>query len=426
MKRLAIFALLAIISVVSSTTTMSKIHDYSRTDLIKLVIAAQQKDRENRNITLILGGVEDYVNKIDDHRIKSILAKFVLENKEINDSEFFEKYANVTAMPEGLNFNNTLKFMGRLKLNSYAFACEKYSRNGQVVLGGLHEYIDVLTEDEVIEYILKCTETHKELLENNKLDEIAKQDIIPLEDLAELLKSLQKYQLAVIAITADEYDRDHTGKRGGIAEYVFTLTQSELIQFIREKAEKYSELRVERFFKTLIERYEERVLFANFYHASFLIQSLTKNDLLEVAYACEKFARAKSNQSYITGGLHDYASKLSEEQLKEIIFEFFRSHKELTRIDFLEELLSSPKLVVKDNLIQLPIETLQVICVNLESYDRDVRNHHPDGGIHDYVTRLSKEELLSYIFKMFDKYPILNIVGELEAILDKYQSKVEH
>lgn len=427
MKRLVIFTLLAAISVVCSTTTMNKIHDYSRSNLIKLVIAAQQKDRENRNITLILGGVEDYIYSMNSSEIKYILAKFVLANKELNDIEYFENYANITSMPEGLYFNQTLSYMSRLKLESYAFACEIYSRKNVTIFGGLHDYIDTLQEDDLIKYILNVTGEYKELLENNKLEEISKIESVQIEDLRDLLASLQKYELAVVAITADEYDREHTGKRGGIAEYVYTLTEAQIIDIIVEKATKYPELRVERFFKSLIQRYEERVSFANFYHASFLIQKLTKNDLLEIAYACEKFENSKSSQSFKLGGLHDYAWKLSEDALRVIILDYLRAYPELTHISFLEELLTTVKLVVKDNLTQMPIETLQIICVNLESYDKDARNKYPDGGIHDYVTSLSKNDLLNYIFKMLERYPNLNTVGELEAIVEKYNVQVhEH
>jgi len=68
------------------------------------------------------------------------------------------------------------------QLKNYALNIENYSRNGEEIYGGLHDYVDKLSKEDIIKYILTACLKKKELLDEKKNSTQSFNQIYPLKN----------------------------------------------------------------------------------------------------------------------------------------------------------------------------------------------------------------------------------------------------
>jgi len=111
------------------------------------------------------------------------------------------------------------------------------------------------------------------------------------------------------------------------------------------------------------------------------------------------------------GGLDDYINTLSNQEIANYILKEAHEHPELNSKDKLNALTqqySSP-IVTGANLggdgglhavlFRLPREKLITLALTTEAYHRDVLDRHLFGGLDDYISTLSNEQIIEYIIK---------------------------
>jgi len=232
----------------------------------------------------------------------------------------------------------------RTKLNEWALDLEKYHKNGQPTMGGLHDYINKLTNQEVIDYIYKELREHPEVHNLGKLNGL----------------SVAAVQQIVV------------GGDGGLHDVIWRTPRPQLDQW---------------------------------------------------ALSLEK---VHNNNQQVLGGLHDYISGMSNQDVINYINKEVKEHPEYSNLQKLNSLSSgvqsTPKLGggLEDYIRNTPRETLNNWAIASEKYEREVKNLTLRGGIHDYVRFISTEQVVEYILKKAKEFPELNNVAKLNGLCQQY------
>jgi len=147
--------------------------------------------------------------------------------------------------------------LDRVTLTAFAFTCEKYNTEklgGKNIRGGLHDRIRSMSDAEIIDYILNKTKTYPELDSYNKLQELSvsygfvKQPENFLEGvdggLHDFIWRESRDVLIRWALTTEKHHNFTKGIKilGGLEDYVNTMTNEQLVDYILAKAKEHPEL----------------------------------------------------------------------------------------------------------------------------------------------------------------------------------------
>jgi poly-D-alanine transfer protein DltD len=245
--------------------------------------------------------------------------------------------------------------------------------------------------------------------------------------LHDFIYRLDRDTLTAWAYTCERYDREQSGMGfliGGIVNMIGRWSTVQISDYILEKVDKYPELDSKDKLNALATQYG-------------LIQPareyLTKEDnrqtLEKWALATEKYHR-EVNHLHLLGGLDDYISSLTNEKVVEYIVKEVSEHPEIDSADKLNELavkygieritvFSNP---IKNNSFDDIIrrKTLEAWALTCEQFHRNANNIHPMGGLHDYISRLSDDEVIEYIKKEVAEHEELNSVEKLDKLAKEY------
>lgn len=162
-----------------------------REELIGYALASETYSRNKKHLHL-LGGLNDYISRLSNQEISDYILKSAKEFPELNNLEtlktlvnkyqidaknFIQPEVNVKSPIRGGDLLSDLPSVPRDVLNNYAIAAEKYHREklNLTLLGGLHDFINTLTNQQVIEYITQEVKEHPELNSKSKVTELVSQ-----------------------------------------------------------------------------------------------------------------------------------------------------------------------------------------------------------------------------------------------------------
>ena len=168
------------------------IHDYilrqSRDTLIKWALTCQFHDRKEKNTTYLLGGLDDYIEKLDDKEIGQYIVNMVKTYPSLNNYQKLEilaeeykikneKKKNLTFLAAEDDEEELVDYILRQSRDviiQLALACESYDREmkGIHVIGGLDDIVDTLSNRDIIDYILEKAGEYKELNSNEFLESL--------------------------------------------------------------------------------------------------------------------------------------------------------------------------------------------------------------------------------------------------------------
>lgn len=284
------------------------------------------------------------------------------------------------------------------ELRDYALSLESYRANGQMVFGGLHDYINGYNEQSLIKYIVSVCIEKRELLDEQKFNSV----------------------IAQFASSADKT----------IEESAFGSDSSEAEKKIEEKN-----------FKS---NFEELVL----------IQS--RNTLIKWALTCEYHDNLKK-QAPLIGELHDYVDSLSDREIADYILRLVGVYPELASKQTLNQLVEEYEIQyeskeddgkiddkkddiekVADNLkflaetepegegglvdfiFRLSRERLTQYAFTAEKYQHEAIGQHIKGGIVDYIDELTNQQIAWFVLNIAKQYPELNSKEFLDALVYRY------
>jgi HD superfamily phosphohydrolase YqeK len=352
--------------------------------------------------------------------------------------------------------------MPRENLISWAFSAERYHRqvnNQQGLRGGLVDYIFNLSNQEIVSHILKETEEHPEINSKDKLDSLSIEFGFANVNvqgpsrggdggLHDYIWRLPREKLINWALTSEAYHRDvnHLHLLGGLDDYVNSLTNDKIIEYIMNEVKEHPELTSQGKLDTLSTKYNINVNSVHNVQVASpfggdggihdYIWRMDRPSLNKWALTTEKYHRNTNNQQ-LFGGLHDYISTLSNQQVIDYIMKEVKEHPELTagKIDSLSAEYGITGEVEKpllqmggndgglhDYIWRLPRTTLDSWALAAEKYHN--KEQITLGGLHDYIATLSNQQVIEYIMKEVKEHPEIASGNKLDALVTKYTTPV--
>ena len=443
--------------------------------LIHWALTADKYDKEKRNVHL-LGGLDDYVDSLSREKLMEIILKHAKTYPELNSNVKLDSLAATYGFfkPEKVKEEEAPMKVGGLTdyiwrqpedvLRQWALTCEKYEteKKNLVLIGGLHDYVDKLTKEELIKIILQYTRNYSELDSGVRLNELAlsygftaPQEETPIKEektveeenhtfvggLVDYIWRQSDETLIQWALTADKYDKEKRNVHllGGLEDYVYSLSREKLMEITLNHAKTYPELNSNVKLNALATSYgitqPENKNLENAGGLEDYVWRMPDETLRDWALTCEKYDR-ETRKVQLDGGLHDYINVLNKEQIVEIIMKHVKTYPELNSGVKLTELSMKygftpnegtqkpPEPVavggLHDYIWQVRDDILFSWALTCDKYDRQVRNVKLLGGLVDYVRLLKKEELIKIILDFTGKYPELNSASKLQELAISY------
>lgn len=326
LKTFAILLLLAVATV--NCIPGSGIHDalmgMERKDLEKWALAAERYHKEKSEIKT-RGGLHDRIFSMSDQDLREYIFNKSEEYDEINSTEAMNDLVKKYKIGERKgNFerpilggdgglSGVLATGEKAQLVKYALALEKYHNKGNEVVGGIHDQIDNWTREEVVEYIIKETDEHKEVNNLGKIKQLIKGVKVRDNEFEKFAKEKVDF--------ADRF-KDFFNKfvKQEITEDDIQKGIQKGIKFLEKTGEK------------IIKEVEEK------------IENMDKTQLVEAAKKVEEYVKEKKTEvTPVLGGIHDYVQKLSKDDIGKYIKNWAEKHSELNSKDFLEKLINGKK-----------------------------------------------------------------------------------
>jgi len=253
------------------------IHTVNRNILDGWALATEKYHRQENNLHL-MGGLHDYINSLSDDQVIEYISKETNEHPEINNptklnslvKQFGTGVSKKINPLDGRSPFDYIRRQNRTHAESWALATEKYHRqvNNLHLMGGLHDYIKTLTDDQVDDYIQKEVREHPEISGYDALEALVTKFGInqgtpmvastqPLigGGLHDVVKSLDRKSLIAYALAMDEYSHEKSPRMGGVDDYIYSLKDQEISNFILKQADQFPELNNKIAVEGLVKKY---------------------------------------------------------------------------------------------------------------------------------------------------------------------------
>jgi len=137
----------------------------------------------------------------------------------------------------------------------------------QPLIGGLHDYINSLTNDQVIDYILREVKEHPEIANKNKLEGLVTKYLhppatLPLPEgimggIHDYIFRLPRDKLNLWALAAEKYHREVNNEHllGGLDDYLSSLSDKQVIDYILKEVKEHPELGKSKKLDELVTKY---------------------------------------------------------------------------------------------------------------------------------------------------------------------------
>jgi len=231
---------------------------------------------------------------------------------------------------------------------------------------------------------------------------------------------------------------------GGLHDYISTLSNKQLVEYIMNKAKDLPELDSADKLNELVTQYGIK----NDSHnvgvqgpmggLHDFIFRIPREQVSLWALAAEKFHRDATNKQLL-GGLHDYIDTLETYQIAEYVLKEAGEHEELNTTDFLNGLVDKYQITLPtphnmavfaegglhDFIWREERDTLVKWALAAEQHHRNVNDLQLLGGLHDYISTLTNEQVVDYILQEAAEHPELNTAKFLNDLVKQYSITAE-
>lgn len=381
------------------------LNKFERADLDSIAYACERFEREKLKTGRLIGGLVDYLWRLNKENVIGVINDYLIKYPELKEKNYFEKLAGLSS---NVKFEEYLDSKEKDELVKMAIEAEKYSRKKQGkegIIGGIHDYVSFLEKKDIITIILNFINEYPELSKNRFLEQLVegKTKEATYEDVFNSFSNKKKHDLIYYAISLDEYDRERKPRLGGVRDFAYRLNNDELKKIITNYLLQYPEFLKENQLDTLVNRTKvnNEGIFGG------LIDYLKDFNIVEIrklALAGEKYDR-EQKKIILLGGLHDYIETLTLENVRKIVQSYIMTYNELNENGKFEELAGVQRGALISEYRENDNDNLIKLCLAIEKYIRQKTGSKAKGGIHDYVHRLSTDELIHYINNSTEKYP---------------------
>lgn len=230
----------------------ARLSSYPQKYLVDLAISCENYKRSVTGEHL-LGGLHDYAYTLEKERLIEIIVEFSAELPELRKEGYLEAMNSRTEhnhhgpilgrSRSESNFGSSLLKYDIEELKSIALSCESYERKklNKFLIGGLHDYIDTLSAEELRDIIVEYANKYPELQENGFLESLSS---LKKDPLTSSLDKLSMSDLKSVCLRLESYDRKKRNIRifGGLHDYIDTLSRDDLYSYAKKMVAKNPEL----------------------------------------------------------------------------------------------------------------------------------------------------------------------------------------
>jgi hypothetical protein len=348
---------------------MGGLHDYIHTlpreTITRWALITEKYHRKVNNQEHIMGGLDDYIGSLSNQEIVAKILKEVDEHRELDSREKLESLGTEYGMGGQIVSQNRggdgglHDFIWRLpreKLNTWALTTEAYHRdvNHQHLLGGLDDYISTLSNQQVIDYIMKEVKEHPELASQGKLDTLSTNYNINVNSvhtvkstpligggIHDIVRTLPRKELVNWAFTFERYHNEGKMIMGGLNDYIFNQSNEEVISYIMKEAGEHPEIANAQKLRELTAQFNGgemmRKIVTDDQAVSQIISTLDRSHIVAYAIALDHYELELRPDR--TGGIDDTVLALPTDELKQYLLDYLNKYFEVDSVSKLEALM---------------------------------------------------------------------------------------
>lgn len=270
------------------------------------------------------------VYKLNEEALIKSIRNCASENKELANGSKIHEYLSETH-PIEIPLDKLQEFLLTLEkdtLVSMLIVADEYDRDMKLRFGGAADYAFRLSKEEMIIMLMQLANKYPELLHRGYFMSLFEQYEEQLagayiSQVSKLLETLKKSQLISVALRMEEY---YKTKRqifvlGGLHDYIYSLSESEIKGIIRDFLADYPELRSVTFLDSLLKNPDFTIRSA--------INGLPAEDLRVILLALNKFDEEKQNKE--VEGREAAIKAYDREDLLAEIFDMLNEYPELNK-----------------------------------------------------------------------------------------------
>ena len=248
----------------------------------------------------------------------------------------FSSCLTSTNLGLGEGIQDYVMALPRVDLEKWGLAAELYHAevyNSTVILGGMHDYVHLISGNSIIKYILSEANEHPELNSVDFFKNLTSRyrfDKKPAN--FSKLYGYTREQLINWALQCESYHYRNQTVLGGIHDRIRTITVKELVEYIQHILDLHKEFGLMEYFrmKDLVDRPTLGGLH------DFIFR-LPREKISNWALACEAYDREIRNV-HLEGGLHDYINTLTDKQIAKYVLEKAKKYPVLNSMQKLDEI----------------------------------------------------------------------------------------
>jgi predicted CopG family antitoxin len=414
-----------------------------RDDLIRLALKAERVHKKATGTQGPKGGLHDYIWRLTDDEIRKIILKWSNEHVELDSPEKLRTLLNQpdeiippkpSDQPIDSSVNKYLISLSREDLLKLAYETEKVHKKSigaEGTVGGLHDYAWRLPDDEIRKIIMKEAQEHQEINSKEKLMTLLENHLIFLtsqptnNEIKNYLLTLERKDLEKLAYATEKVHKKSIGAEGtegGLHDYIWRLSEDEIRDIIINETEEHEQLNSKEKLITLLGSAPNLKITSD--EIKNYLLTLNRDDLIRLASKTEKVHKTATGEGRF-GGLHDYIMNLSDEQIRRYIMKESDDHVEINSKEKLMALIqpSDPKMnqyllsLSREDLIKLAYETEKI-------HKKAIGIEGSIGGLHDYIWRLSDDDIRKIVMKESQEHQEINSVEQLKMLIDNHNSNI--
>jgi HD superfamily phosphohydrolase YqeK len=387
---------------------------------------------------------QEIIEKVEKIYIIDYLTVKDREDKQ-KVEKFMEEYLKDQHIP--LPIGGLHEYLATKKkddLIDIALAIEFYHRKitGDPEKPNYHEKLHLMSEHDLREHIIEEVEEHPELEDSKMIDQILIEyrNYKPPKNTPEIntyLMSLKREDLMKLAFQTEKIHKKSIGAEGttgGLHDYIWRLNDDEIREIIKKESQEHSECNSAEKLKTLMNQPgasdkptavmllaepDEKI-------KNYLL-SLNRDDLMKLAFETEEVHKKATGGSGSYGGLHDYIWELSDDEIRQIIMKESDEHEEINSKEKLMALMGNNIIFtsnlatnneVKNYLLTLKRQDLMKLAYETEKVHKKATGSEGTmGGYHDYIWRMSDDEVREIIIKESNEHVEIDSKEKLMALL---------
>jgi hypothetical protein len=247
------------------------------------------------------------------------------------------------------------------------------------------------------------------------------------QDIVNYLKGLSLEDLTTTALRVDAYYRQKNGikRQGGLHDLLRFMNNDDIVNWILNKIEELPELQSVAALRNLNNSNLSLLLLAEADLVAYL-NTLPRSKLIDIALDVELYDRRKQHITTL-GGLYNRVPYMSYSNLIKWILEKVELYPELNSIDALKNLNTengddndtTNQLSKNFNLEKLKKsgrDKLIDYVLALEAYHRRVLNINVKGGLADYITIFSSQEIVNKVIEFLVEHPEIDTLDKLDQL----------